>query len=479
MSVNSASSRKPVQLSPVESYFWRFDGDLTEFRVCTLCRLEGRIEESVLETALLGLQRRHPKLQARITQTADGTLFYAFPEPTPRIPYAVREYDGIHFPWREETRRVLESPFQAGGPLASVVVLRSRTHPYSELLFCSTHAFTDGLSSLTLAENLLNEYAKAECRVDTTSDPVMRIISGWYVRSNAGWRGPWKLLRRFARLKRTERRTQLSLPPHDPSVAPLSQWVHWVLSAEETIQLVRRLRTKKTSLNAVLITAVFFALRDTISRSDALFRYQLPFNVREWLKEPTGPVTSQDIGCFITNMNGFVKLEQKSSFWEVARNTHEETEYFVTHGGPTFSFNSAAFLYDLSTRCRRLFGRSPRVSPAAEAQRVTMLANNYGVVPIRKEYGSLRVRSCNLMFKNQNAGPALILQALVVGQELNLGLAADRFDPTVWDRLHKAVLSYLRHAAGSDGHAAPSHHQTGSANQVEVLPQRIKVAAQE
>src|SRR6476661_10504616 len=110
MSSNSAFSRKPVQLSPVESYFWRFDGDLTEFRVCTLCRLEGRIDESALEPALLSLQRRHPKLQAQITQAKDGTLFYSFPEPTPAMPYTVREYDGTEFPWREETRRVLESP---------------------------------------------------------------------------------------------------------------------------------------------------------------------------------------------------------------------------------------------------------------------------------------------------------------------------------------------------------------------------------
>ncbi len=190
MMSNTSDSLRPVLLSPVESYFWRFEEDLRAFRACTVCRVEGRVEESVLAIAVRSLQRRHPKLRAKISEAKDGRLYYVFPNPPLPIPYEIKDYAGVELPWREETRRILESKLPSEGPLAHVLVLRSPTESYSEILFMSTHAFTDGLSALMLLDNLLAEYAKAEAGLDTSNEPVLPCVSAGYAKSLGGWSGP-------------------------------------------------------------------------------------------------------------------------------------------------------------------------------------------------------------------------------------------------------------------------------------------------
>ena len=139
----------------------------------------------------------------------------------------------------------------------------------------------------------------------------------------------------------------------------------------------------------------------------------------------------------------------------------------MQQGGPTFGYNMASFFYNLSTEIRRMFGVGPRRLSPSEDVRVTLLATNYGVINAHETYGTLRARACTLIFKNEQAGPSLIMEALVLGQELNVGFAADSVDPIFWNKLQVAVRKWLDWAAN----AQP--------NQVEVPPQRMSVAPQE
>ncbi len=441
--------------------------------------LKACLNEEVLRTALQRLQRRHPKLRARIEEAKDGRLYYEFPNPSICVPYKIREYDGTDFPWRDEMRGLLESPFPSEGPYFSVVILRSRTVPYSELLMCSTHTFTDGLSALVLLENFLAEYAKAETNTDTSNDPILPCVTAGYARAAGGWRGPLTLLRRFMRLKRKQQRMLPTALPESKAEPTLSQWSHWVFSAEDTLKVVKRLRKEKTSLNAALMTAVSFGLMVCLPDSEALFSLHLPFNVREWLTGPAGPVSDQDLGCFITHMNGYLKLNRASSFFDVAREAQDDIQMFTSNGGPWFGYNMSSFFYSLGTGIRRWIRLSPQRLSPSEKQGITMLVNNYGVATLQNSYGSLRPKDCTLIFNTERASYSLTIQALVLGQKLNVGLAAGSLEPMFWNRLQNAVLNYLKFMMGSHEALNELENEPSPVAHAETPPHWTRVAAQE
>jgi hypothetical protein len=294
-----------------------------------------------------------------------------------------------------------------------------------------------------LVDDLLTEYAKAEAKVEAPPGPGLPVVTVTRAKPSGGFRGRLRLFRRFLQLKREEGRSPLTSLPEARDIPPQSQWVHWVFSREETLRLVRRCRKEQTSLSGALVAAACCGLWDCLPASEVLFKWQIPFNVRESLEGPAGPVTAHDLGCFVSNMNGLVRITDQPAYWDVARRANHELQTFMQQGGPSFGYNTASFFYGLSVALAQLFtGRVRKMKPATN-QRETLLATHYGVLSIRDTYGSLRPRECTLMFKNEITGPSLIMEALVLGQRLNVGFAADDLDPRFWEQLHVAVRKHL------------------------------------
>ncbi len=435
-------SLEPLPLSPIEGAFWRveknFDG---AYRAVVLFRLDGCIQAGPLAAALRHLQCRHPKLRATVVQADDGHLRYQFePEPPP-IPFAITDYSEPDLPWREETRRLIERGFPEPGPLAAVVILRCPSRGASELLLMVHHAIADGLSAIMLVDDLLTEYARAEARVNLPPRPALPPVTAPRAKASGRWWSRLWLLRRFMRLQRADKGSRQTPLPQAPGILPQSQWMHWVFSPEDTYRLVRRCRKERTSLGGALVAAICCGLMDCLPVADGCFKCQFPLNVRESLEGPAGPVTPDDLGCFVSIMNELCELPRRPAFWSVARRAHQSLQVFTRHGGPSFAYNMAALA------SRGLFARAvPRLM--ASEQRVTLLANNYGVLNVKDAYGSLRPRECTLTFKNYSAGPSLVVQALVLGQRLNVGFVGDGLDPAFWERLHVAV--HQRFAAAPD-----------------------------
>lgn len=447
---------EPVLLSPVESYFWSFEADMDgAFRVTVLLRLEGCIEPALLAAALEQLQRRHPKLRAVIEPGADGMLRYQFKPAAPPIPFDIIDCHGLETPWRETTRRLQQTCLPANGPLAAVTVLRNRTRGVCEVFLTVPHAIADGMSGIMLMEDLLTEYARAEADEDMPPTLALPVVTAPRAKPTGGWRARLHLLRRYRQIKREERRTPLTALPEARDIPPQSQWVHWVFSREETLTLIRLCRKERASLSGALVAAACCGVKDCLHTAETLFKWQLPFNVRQSLTSSAGPVTAQDLGCFVSNMNGLLKITDEHTYWEVARAADRELQMFMEQGGPSFSYNTASFLYGLRLNaCRLLKLPVPKMAPANN-QRETLLATHYGVLNMRDAYGSLLPRECTLMFKNEITGPSLIMEALVLGQRLNIGFAADDLDPAFWEQLHVAVRARLD-AAVAVRNGAPS-----------------------
>jgi hypothetical protein len=262
-------------------------------------------------------------------------------------------------------------------------------------------------------------------------------------------------------MQREEKRLLITPLPEVPGIPHQSQWAHWVFSRQESVALIRRCRKEQTSLASAMVAAVFCGLADCMPDRNARFKLNFPFDLREFVEGSDGPVTAQDLGCFATLMSEFFCVPQRQNLWDLAREVHAKVQFFTRHGGP-------AFYHNLAGSAVRLIDRLPRGVLSASNTRSTMLATNYGVLNICDAYGSLRPTECTLTFKNDNVGPCLVLETLVLGQRLNVGFSADGLDPQFWEQLQAAVRKQIDVSAlGAER------------NQVEALPQRMSVAPQE
>jgi hypothetical protein len=222
-------------------------------------------------------------------------------------------------------------------------------------------------------------------------------------------------------------------------VPPRSQWVHWVFTDAETLRVVRSCRQQQTSLNALFVAAVCCALRDALGPRRAAFPCIVPFDIRGLLGTSGGG--ESEIGSFIGVMSALVDVADDGSLWDVARAVHEEIQSFVAHDGPASVYNLTAGVANAA------FSRMlPQV---LDAKRPALLATYYGVLPWSARYGNLTVRGCTLDARNQMAGPHLVIEGLVLGKELNIGLSASGLEPRFWDVLHRRVRERLLDAGGA------------------------------
>ena len=438
-------------LSPAEGILWRLEENIVgAFRVTVILRVDGHVEEHILSSALRHLQRHHPKLRAAIEEGGDGRLRYRFADNGFPIPLEVKDYEEAELPWREETRRLMEIRFPSVGPRAAVSVLRCPSRCYSEVLLTVHHAVADGVSGIMLMDDLMTEYARVEADPEAPFRPALPAITAPRARTSNGWRGKLWLFRRFLGIQRIERSFRQTPLPQASNVSPQSQWVHWVFPREYTVALIRRCRKEKTSLGAVLVAASCCGLMDCLPLDEALFKCQFPFNIRDLLVGPAGPVTGQDLGCFASIMNSFYQVRQQPSFWNLARHIHQDQQAFVQQGGPASYYNLAA-----ATATRLFQSIAPKLLPASD-RRVTLLATNYGVLSMDQAYGSLSPRECTLTFKNDVVGPPLVMEALAMGQRLNVGFVGDGLDQAFWEKLHVAVRKHLDAAVMDNDTNEPS-----------------------
>jgi len=429
---------EPVLLSAAEEGFWR-----GSIRFLVVLRLDGCIKTDLLTVALRQLQRRHPKLRATLTPGPQGRSQYRFHEVAPAIPLAVVDYDEGEPAWREEAARMLRPGDGASGPLVEVSVLRSRSQGRSELLLSAHHGIADGRAGMMLLDDLLTQYATVERHGEGASRPDLPVISASRARGPGRLADRLRLARRFVRLLREEARSPQTPLPAGENVPPLSQWVHWVFSREETLALVRRCRRERTSFSGVMVAAACRALLDCLPVSEGSFKWNMAFDVRDKLEMPAPPGT---LGSFVGAVRGLCVVRPQETFWELARRVHDDLDVFVKNGGPAVSYNAAAVAASpLFPRMQRVL---ERVLPSG-GQRPALFVTHYGVPDIADAYGSVRPRECTLMFKGDQAtGHWLFVEGLVMGQRLNVGFAADGVAPAFWERLHVAVRQHLNAASG-------------------------------
>ncbi len=392
--------------------------------------VRGHIEHEILEAALGNLQLRHPKLRARIIKSADGRRFFDFPTTPSPIPVEFKDYETDSLSWQEELNRLMNPKLDPTvEPLCRGLVLRSRTRPWCYLIILLHHGIADGLSLFRVVNDLLKYYEDAEQHRDKKTVSSLPIVVVHRARQSSHWLRQLALLAHLFRKRRDIRKEMWTSLPHDDSVPPHHLWAHHVFSEQETLALARRCRKEKTTVSGALFAAASCGLIALLPQRNARFKCRFPIDVRGKLEGSNGPVTEDDLGCFVSPYENVYTLDKTSSFWDVARQADSDTKTFVAAGGPSLLYNLA-----------RLY--KPPLS-SKKHKRGTLHIGNYGVIWIRDSYGTLNVEECATLYKS---GPSLSLIAIMIQQRMNLTFNIFDVPKDFANQLRDVIFEQLRQA---------------------------------
>jgi hypothetical protein len=395
--------------------------------------VRGVIEEAPLRAALASLQQRHPKLRARIVESADRRHAFEITRGYKPIPFELRDVATADLPWREESSRLLGASLDpAVDPLVHVVVLRAPARDRCILVLMAHHSVGDGHSVLRLVDDLLGYYAAAERGGAASPTESLRVATA----PRALPSGPvWRRLLQSAALyrrRRDNRKADWTWLPEAPGGSPHRLWGHFVLTAQETAALALRCRREKAALYGALYAAAARGLIVALQRPQARFKCRFPIDIRRQLAGASGPVTDHDLGNFVSGYEAIYDVDGRSTFWMLARRARHDLERFTAAGGPSLVYNFIRFI------------RLPYVPPTP--RRGTILVNSYGVVDLRERYGSLGLEELSIVFNNVTAGPSLLIQGFVIQRRLNVSLSMADVPEDFWERVRNAIQHEFQEA---------------------------------
>jgi len=427
----------PVPLSPFEDLLCRlhdaFEGD----GMCAVvARVRGRVEESPLRAALRRLQLRHPKLRARLTLSKSGRRqFETAADPRP-IPLDIKDFGEGPIPWQTEAWRALCLKMDlAAGPLARMLVLRSAPLGLCDLVFVAPHAVVDGASVYRVVDDLLGFYGEAERGGPSGPVVSLPLVSAPRANLRGNWLQRLALLARMAGQFGAHGRGNWITLPTAPQAAPGSFMDRHVIPAAETSALVRRCYEEGTTLLGAHFAAAVCGLAEVVEEERTLrIQYRIPVDIRSALAGPTGPVTDQDLGCFIGGYLRMAVIERPPLFWELARRVRKDLKTYAAAGGPEMIYNLLKFVRVSSFRKR--------------LKRDTLVVNCIGFAKVRDRYGSLGLEECTALAKNEFLGPSLSVEGVAINGRLCVNVGAGGVPVEFWKRFSDAVARQIRAATG-------------------------------
>jgi hypothetical protein len=404
-----------------------FHGALTP--ACLVRVRGGILQQTPLERALAILQKRHPKLRARIVKGERARYFFEEMDEAPRIPMEIQTLGDDRDYWRLFIKQVNTLPFDTGKcPLMRVYVLNQHDGKSCDLILSWHHAIIDGPSAFTIVHELLTFYHAIVRGEGITPEPrtlvsedLSRIHLGFFEQVKYAWR-----------LIRSQARRVCSLPMESTHVC-VQQLIY---SEDEVNEMIYECRRQQTTLFGVLCAALMIAVAETVQelkgrsrltvRGD--FRLVAPVDLRPCL----GHVEGEDLGCFIGTFRGdYPQPRCREELWPLARRCASEiAAYSKSRSG----LRSLKFLETLTP----LIKSPPR--------RPTLAVNNLGVYRFAERYGPLRVEEFVWSANIDQFGPDVSLLAVTVQDRLNLLIGGGLLGPRTTSSIKNKVANLIRHA---------------------------------
>ena len=370
------------------------------FNIVSVLRLENAPSPDIVKSALDVLQKRQPFLRARIDDGGKVPFFEALS--SPELPFRI-----IKRTHKEQWRDIAEQEMafcydHRSKPLFRAIYLHSGKN--SELILNVHHAIMDAASGMNLLDELLQlisgevvtlsplQFAPLfEKQFPPSHRGIQRIftMTGYTIRQMGD-------MARFAWRTRGKRTPPVRLGGR-------SYTTSLVLPKDLVNSLSYQGRKNGLTLNSILNAAQVQAVNRYLYAGKMLPMQTFAFaDLRPYTIPPTG---AEQLANYISMMRFTVEVSGKGDFWDLAHQLHAQI-YKTLKFGDKFSaaMMSEVLLKTFTTMKSMRFGAT---------------ALNYsGNVPLKREYGEIKLVGVHGFVSGYDLGPEISSQARLFNDEI-------------------------------------------------------------
>jgi len=359
------------------------------FNIVSVMRMQNAPSPDVAQNALGKLQKRQPFLQARIIDRKFEPL------PSLEFPFTVTEYTHPE-QWQAVVEQEMAYRYDhAAGPLFRATYVYKKG--YGDLVLNVHHTIMDAASGMNLLDELLRL-----CAGEITHLPALGpapALEERFPPSYQGLRrtlnlGSYALAQIGEMLSFGWRTRGKRIPP--VRLGGQGHIATLILPEDLINSLSHRGRKEGITINSLLNAALVLATNRHLYKGRALPMQTFSFaDLRPYTEPPT---QREQLANYISMMRFTVDVSGDMDFWELARDLHAKI-YQALKRGDKFSASlmSESLLKMFTTMKSMRFGAT---------------ALNYaGYVPLRSQYGSIKLIGLHGFVSGYDLGPEMASQA--------------------------------------------------------------------
>ena len=370
------------------------------FNIVSVLNIENAPPPDVVKAALAILQIRHPLLGARIVEGKGQPFFEAIP--SKGFSFETLERTG-HESWQEAAEIELAAGHDsAAGPLFRAVYLFEDGR--GDLVLSVHHAIMDAVSGVNLLDELLRL-----CARDVTDLPTLVVAPAMEDRFPHPYRGPRRgittmkyALSQMADTFRYQwRNRDKRMPP--VRLGGRGHTATLILPEQLVNALSRRGREGGITLNSLLNAALMLATDRHLYQGKPVTMRTFTFaDLRPFTEPPTPP---ECLANYMSLMGIAIDVSRNYDFWALAKELQAKIYRTLKSGDKFSAVLMSEMLLKMITRTR--------------AMRFGATALSYsGVVPLKKQYGDIKVTGLHGFVSGYDLGPEMASQARLFNDQI-------------------------------------------------------------
>ncbi len=370
------------------------------FNVVIELRLEHAPEVKNIQKALSILQRRHPFLQASIK----AWKFERLSKPA----FSFNEIEAQpNITWLDFAEQEMNTRLNPKSGLFRGIYIFDNTNR-ADLILTFHHAILDAASGM----NLLDELLQVCAALQTAKEPrlpsleVIPAVEERFPSSFKGQRGAFNMMRYALAQMAEEVQYQIRVgAKRKPSVHLGGHGFPLTLTLPESLvdQLSRCCRVEKVTMNTLLNASLLLATNRHLYAGNHLPMQTFTFaDLRPYTSPPT---STEHLANYISMMRFTVNVSGEKNIWELAKSLHEKIYHALKRGDKFLATRMSESLIKMYV--------------GMKSMRMGATGLNYsGAVPLKTQYGNIKVEGLHAFLSSFDLGPEVSSQARLFNNEL-------------------------------------------------------------
>ena len=290
------------------------------YNIAIMLRIKGTINIELLKTIFKNIQTRHPLLKARIDKS-NGKIPRLISEHVGEIPIKIlKKIDDSQSKQEFDGQLMIPFDFTSENlPLIRAVILQSEG--FSDLILCSLHMISDGLSMVYLARDIiqyLNNPNEPVILLDVpgkNQDIFPKKIRRMIPKTALPLYLLYPFLKLFHKLKFSFNKRKTNVPAVPKSNKDELAIYSFNLTEKQTDEIIQRCKREKVTVHCAICTAF---LPDVTAINN-------PVNLRNRLSVSIG----ESFGLFVGATVVKKKYRESQNFWTNARNYQKKLRWHL------------------------------------------------------------------------------------------------------------------------------------------------------